>query len=280
MQIVLSHVQARVLSAARKAGLHRAVISPDLGLTTVEVRLADDGIFFPNNRRLSWDQAELILSSQTGCFLITGDGLERIKAFSEMTNRAVSLMPTSGAPTILLAGFPMHRIKDIEPMQDTRLKVAALKPVSGRVLDTATGLGYTAIEAARTAEGVLTIELDPAVIEIAHLNPWSRALFEDPKIECHMGDSAEIIASLELESFDRILHDPPTFSLAGDLYGMAFYRVLFRVLKPGGRLFHYVGDLESRSVGRIVKGVIQRLERAGFQRIQRRPEAFGLVARR
>ena len=70
---------------------------------------------------------------------------------------------------MLIAGFVMHRIKDIDPMQDTLRKIATISPIVGRVLDTATGLGYTAIEAAKSADEVVTIELDPGVQEIARL---------------------------------------------------------------------------------------------------------------
>ncbi len=80
------------------------------------------------------------------------------------------------------------------------------------------------------------------------------------------------------ESFSRIFHDPPTFKLAGELYSGEFYSHLFRILKRGGRLFHYIGDLES-TTGRVVaKGAVRRLQDAGFQRITRRPEAFGIAA--
>jgi predicted methyltransferase len=103
------------------------------------------------------------------------------------------------------------------------------------VLDTATGLGYTAIELAKTATRVLTIELDPLVIEIAQLNPWSAALFTSAVIDQRIADAANAIVSFEARSFDAILHDPPTLSLAGDLYGAAFYQELFRVLRPGVR---------------------------------------------
>ena len=53
---------------------------------------------------------------------------------------------------------------------------------------------------------------------------------------------------------------------------------LFRVLKRGGRLFHYIGDLNSKSSGTISKGVLRRLQAAGFTRVVRRPEAYGVVA--
>jgi predicted methyltransferase len=67
-------------------------------------------------------------------------------------------------------------------------------------------------------------------------------------------------------------------SLAGNLYSGAFYRELLRILKPNGRLFHYIGDPESASGRNITRGVIRRLQESGFTRITRRPEAFGVVA--
>jgi len=75
-------------------------------------------------------------------------------------------MPTDGAPTMLLSGIPMHRFKDTDPHADTLCKIEALFPVTGQALDTATGLGYTAIQLAHRAR-VITIEFDPPVLEIA-----------------------------------------------------------------------------------------------------------------
>jgi uncharacterized protein len=174
----------------------------------------------------------------------------------------------------------MHRIKGIDPHEDTLRKMRSVAPVAGRVLDTATGLGYTAIAAARTADEVVTIELDPAVLEVARRNPWSQALFDNPKIRQIIGDSFDEVAKLPDESLARIFHDPPTFRLAGDLYSAVFYRQLFRVLKRGGRLFHYIGDLDSTSGRVVAKGAVRRLQEAGFTRVERRPEAFGLAARK
>ncbi len=176
------------------------------------------------------------------------------------------------------AGFVMHRIKDIDPHEDTLRKIAAIAPVVGRVLDTATGLGYTAIEAAKTAQQVVTIELDPGAQEMARLNPWSQALFDNPRIQQVMGDAFEVVQDFEDRSFARVIHDPPTLSLAGDLYAGEFYRQLFRILERGGRLFHYVGDPNSKASGSVTRGVLRRLQEAGFARVARRPEAYGVVA--
>jgi predicted methyltransferase len=172
----------------------------------------------------------------------------------------------------------MHRIKDTDPWRDTLAKVKTIAPLTGRVLDTATGLGYTALVAAQTAVEVVTIELDPAGLEIARANPWSRELFERANIQQLIGDAAEIVPTLEAASFARIVHDPPQLSLAGHLYSEEFYRELRRVLARGGRLFHYIGDPNSPFGSRTTSGVMRRLHNAGFARVVRRPEAFGLVA--
>ena len=249
-----------------------------MGLTTSEVRLDESGVSFPDGEMLSWNAIETIAHSENKCWAVDSDGAELIQVYSETTHWVRTLMPTEGAPTMLVSGISMHRIKGIDPYKDTLLKVKTVAPITGRVLDTATGLGYTAIEAARTAHEVVTIEIDPAGLEIARHNPWSRGLFKNPRIRQIVGDANEEIKSLETDYFSRIIHDPPAFSLGGELYSEAFYKQLYRILTRNGRLFHYIGDLESKSGRVVTKGVVQRLERAGFGRITRRPEAFGVVA--
>src|SRR5204862_1048691 len=104
-----------------------------------------------------------------------------------------------------------------------------------------------------------------------------RALFYSPNIHQIMGDAYEVAQTFEDDSFARIIHDPPTFSLAGELYSGALYRQLFRVLKRGGRLYHYIGDPNSKASGGVTKGALKRLQEAGFARVVRRPEAYGVV---
>jgi uncharacterized protein len=275
---VLSYIQAEALLVAHKQGQTMLEISPDLGISHVTVQMSDEGVIIPAAALLNWQQIQQIKKATTNCFLVEGNDIRAIQFFSEDTNRLCSLMPTTGAPTMLIAGFTMHRIVDTDPMQDTLKKMATVKPVTGRVLDTATGLGYTAIEAAKTAEEVVTIELDPGAQKIARLNPWSRALFHDEKIRQIMGDAFEVVPAFDDDSFDRIIHDPPVFSLAGDLYAGAFYRQLYRILKRGGRLFHYIGNLDSKSGSTVARGSLRRLKEAGFSRVVSRAEAFGVVA--
>lgn len=63
-----------------------------------------------------------------------------------------------------------------------------------RVLDTCTGLGYTAIAAARCkgVSGVVTVELDEVSLRMCARNPWSREMFENEKITSLLGDCCEV----------------------------------------------------------------------------------------
>ena len=276
--VVLSHYQANTVIDARNKGNALVSVSLDLGKNSVELLVTDRGLNLSEGSTLEWEVAEEIARSNSGCFVIE-DGVARsIQFYSEETDRVYTLYPTVGAPTMLVSGIPMHRIKDTDPHQDTLEKIRAVKPVVGQVLDTATGLGYTAIEAARTAEHVTTIELDPAALKVCRLNPWSQELFDNPKITQLIGDSFEVVEGLEAGSYTRVIHDPPAFSLAGDLYSGEFYRQLYRVMRNRSQLFHYIGDPESKSGHSITVGVIRRLEQAGFRQVRRAPRAFGVVA--
>ena len=276
-QVVLSSFQAIPLIEAK--GRESSIqISPDLGLTKTDVTLTDLGVTFPDGERLSWETVEEIAANENNCFLGEAGSSTVIQTFSEIFQRVYTLYPTTSAPTMLVSGIPMHRIKGTDPWLDTRSKIKALGRAYGHILDTTTGLGYTAVMAAERVESVTTVELDPAAQTIARRNPWSRMLFENPKITQIIGDCNDEIANFVDESFSGIIHDPPMFSLAGELYSLAFYEQAYRVLKPNGRMFHYIGNPESKSGSRVTRGVVQRLKEAGFSRVNPKPQAFGVTA--
>jgi predicted methyltransferase len=279
-RIILSHYQAQPLLRARKAGETQVRTSVDLNLTQIHADLTDVGVALPDGRIVRWAAIEEAAANETGCFLVDGESFEKIQTFSEDTGRVVTLYPTPAAPTILISGIAMHRIKGSNPYQDTLTKVRAIAPISGRVLDTTTGLGYTACHASRSARRVITIELDPAVLAIAWLNPWSKELFESPKIEQLLGDSFDVVNGFRDEAFDCIIHDPPQFSLAGELYSGELYARMLRILSRGGKLFHYIGDPASKSSGSVTRSVVRRLKEAGFRDVTPHPEAFGVTAAR
>ncbi|MCS6906933.1 MAG: methyltransferase domain-containing protein [Anaerolineales bacterium] len=275
---LLSYVQARSLLEQFRQGKSEAEVSLDLGLSTARVLLRPEGVILPDGQNLDWDCVKQIAESEKVCYRVEQNRPHPIRAMGQHSNWILSLMPTSGAPTLLVNGLPMHRIKDIEPWEDTRRKLRAAGGAQGLVLDTATGLGYTAILAARTAQEVLTVEIEAAVLKIARQNPWSMELFTNPRIRSLLGDSLEVIRKLPDGQFSLILHDPPTFQLAGELYSAEFYRECFRVLRPNGRMFHYVGDPQSKLGAGILRGVTRRLLEAGFRQVIRKPQAFGVLA--
>jgi predicted methyltransferase len=208
-------------------------MSLDLGRTELEVEVGPAGATLPGGEVVSLATLEATAADRSVCRRLDGT---RIQHFDEQTGRFYKLVPSGGAPTIEISGVRMHRTKGVTPWPDTESKLAALRPVTGRVLDCTTGLGYTAILAGRTASHVTTIERDPNVLAIARANPWSAELFANRRIEQRIGDAVEVVPTLPSAHFDRVVHDPPTLALAGELYALEFYRELFRVTRPGGRL--------------------------------------------
>lgn len=275
---VLSYVHAAPLLIAHQAGQAKVRTSLDLGLTTNEVALEPDGVVLPDGQWLPWEVIDEIAGNESVCYAVQDSEAIKIQRFSEVRNLSYVLMPTQRAPTVLISGIQMHRVKEIDPWQDTLAKIRTVSPVEGRVLDTCTGLGYTAIASAESAEEVVTVELDSNMLEMARLNPWSLPLFGHPRIRQVMGDSMERVQEFDPGSFTRIVHDPPMLARAGELYSGEFYGYLYRLLANRGRLYHYVGDPESRSGRNTIRGVMRRLEEAGFRRVQVRPHAFGVVA--
>ncbi|MEM2597997.1 MAG: methyltransferase domain-containing protein [Thermofilum sp.] len=179
------------------------------------------------------------------------------------------------APTVEIDGIHMHNIVGTDPLSDARRKVALIGVREGqRVLDVCTGLGYTAIASASRGAEVTSIELDVNVLWLAEHNPFSRGL---SRVEILLGNAYDVLDGLEDRSFDAVVHDPPTFAFAGELYGLDFYGKLYRVMKPGARLFHYTGAPGKHRGVDVQKGVAARLRAAGF-RVERVIKEYGIVA--
>jgi len=273
MAVVLSCREAAFILRASE---RRSRVPIDCGFREAEIEIGDGTAMLPDGALVSREVLEKIASDCGVCYRIEKGNATAVRLYSEFTNRVIALMPTSGAPTITLSGIAMHRIQGTDPWADTSEKVKALGRVRGRGLDVCTGPGYTAIQASRRADLVVTIELDPTVLEVAGMNPWSRKLFESDRIKPVIGDAIDIVTGMPAGWFDFVIHDPPLFGLAGDLYSLRFYKSLWRVLKRGGKLFHYVGNPESKMSGSVTRGVMRRLQEAGF-RVIRKPRAFGVL---
>jgi hypothetical protein len=254
-------------------------VSVDFGLRVVSVRVTGEHISFSDGTSLSVDMLSNI--REGFAYKLINGKLLRLDFYADGNYYKLKPVAPTVAPTLEINGIQMHRTVGIDPWRDTIAKVSALGPLKNRkVLDICTGLGYTAIaEMLQGAEKVITIEKDVNVLFMASLNPWSRSL-ENEKIEIVVGDALQVIKELESESFDAVLHDPPRFSIAGELYSLEFYREIFGVLKKGGKLFHYTGEPGRHTNVDILKGIKRRLEEAGFEEIVWIDRAKGFRARK
>lgn len=296
----ISYHEAKDLLSLRPADVETLATSPihmvasiDLSLSTQPIILTDEGLCTSSKDKLlaTWAELEQIVEKKQGCYSLYDDGSKPyyISTISKSSGIPASLCPPlqrSGAPTMVLGGFTMHRIagEDMNPTVDTAAKLSCFRFFPGAsVLDTCMGLGYTALGAARKVGPngrVVTIEYDEASVEMAAHNPWSKGLFDGTlPVEVLQGDSCELVRSFPDNSFNFICHDPPARALTRtDVYGLQFYSELRRVLTKDGMLFHYIGNPDSKESGRLYRGITQRLQEAGFGNVQKAAKAFGLVA--
>jgi uncharacterized protein len=189
------------------------------------------------------------------------------------TNSLIKLVPTGwGPPTFEIDGIKMLPTAKVSPYEDAQRKVGLIRPRGKAILDTCGGLGYFAACCVQgQAASVLSYEKNPDVIWLRSLNPWS-PMPSTAELASHpagltlvRADVVVEIRSLADRAFDAVLHDPPRFGIAGELYSQVFYDHLARVLRPRGVLFHYTGTPNKLTSGRDVpQEVANRLRQAGF----------------
>jgi predicted methyltransferase len=196
---------------------------------------------------------------------------DEFSVVSRFSGSLIKLVPTEwGAPTFEIDGIKMLPTSKESPFEDARRKVALVEPRGKVLLDTCGGLGYFA--ACCLEAGVARIhsfEKNPDVLWLRTLNPWSPdpdAPTSGGRLQLTHADVSEAIAQMPDASVDALLHDPPRFGIAGELYSQVFYNQLARVLRRGGRLFHYTGSPNKLTSDRDVpREVARRLEKAGFK---------------
>lgn len=259
---LLLQATAQALLAARDAGAAEWTGSLDLDRSTTTVALQRDGFAFEDTIHPYPGK----LKDRT-VYRRDGDGWAPVSVFGRAL---VKLVPTSwGAPTFEIDGIKMLPTAQVSPWADAAAKVALVRPAGARLLDCCGGLGYFAAQAlAGGATRVLSFEKSDDVLWLRSQNPWSPwpdAPVHGGRLDLRHDDIATAITTLPDASFDAVLHDPPRFGIAGELYSQAFYDQLARVLVRGGRLFHYTGAPNRLTSGRDVpREVRKRLEKAGF----------------
>ncbi len=190
---------------------------------------------------------------------------ESFQPVSRYSTSLIKLVPTHwGPPTFEIDGIKMLPTERLSPYTDAERKVGLIQPRGKVILDTCGGLGYFAAWCLQgQSKQVISYEKNPDVIWLRSLNPWSPMIGDG--LTLVQGDIVDRIAQLPDQSVDAVLHDPPRFGIAGELYSQAFYQQLARVLKRKGKLFHYTGMPNKRTSGRDVPTeVATRLKRATF----------------
>jgi len=260
---LLTRPVADALRSAREAGADAWTGSLDLGRSNDEIRLAM-GAWQWRGQRYPYPSA---LKDRT---IYHWDG-EEFAPVSRFSGSLIKLVPTEwGAPTFEIDGIKMLPTAKTSPVEDAQRKVALVEPRGKIVLDTCGGLGYFAaccLEAG--AARIQSFEKNEDVLWLRTLNPWSPdpdAPASGGRLQLAHADVSKAIAQIADASVDALLHDPPRFGIAGELYSQTFYDHLARVLKRGGRLFHYTGSPNKLTSSRDVpREVAKRLEKAGFK---------------
>ena len=260
---LLTRDTAAALLAARDRGDTAWHGSLDLGRTLADARL-EAGTWQWRDAAYPYPDR---LKDRT---LYYWDG-EDFSPISRYAGSLIKLVPTEwGVPTFEIDGIKMLPTSKESPLDDARRKVALVEPGGKVVLDTCGGLGYfAACCLAAGAARILSFEKNADVLWLRTLNPWSPdpdASGHDGRLQLTHADVSQAITQVADASVDAVLHDPPRFGIAGELYSQAFYDQLARVLRRGGKLFHYTGTPNKLTSGRDVPGeVAKRLEKAGFK---------------
>jgi len=245
------------LRTARFAGDARLQCSLDLQLSSTVVEI-DEKMWSWKDRRYPYPEA----GKPRTIYYWNNDSFEPVARY---TASLIKLVPTEfGAPTFEIDGIKMLPSARGSPYTDAQRKVALIRPRGKTILDTCGGLGYFAAWCLRgRASKVLSFEINPDVIWLRSMNPWSPA--KETALQLIQADVIDAINSIPALSIDAVLHDPPRFGIAGNLYSQSFYDQLSRVLKRRGRVFHYTGTPNRLSGGRdLASEVSKRLRTAGF----------------
>src|SRR5258705_11322005 len=198
------------LHAAAGSGAPTVECSLDLDRSTTTVEVGVAGWIW-QGQRFPW------LETCKDRTIYRWDG-GTFQPLARFTTSLIKLVPTQwGPPTFEIDGIKRLPTAQVSPYADAERKVGLIQPQGKAILDACGGLGYFAACCLQGgARQLLSFEKNADVLWLRSLNPWS----PEPggALTLTQGDITQHIVTLPDASFDAILHDPPRFGIAGELY--------------------------------------------------------------
>ena len=268
MTPIISSNELREINKSIDEGLNELEVFLDLGISKTKIKLDKTG-FFINDQLV---KIKKVKEDDKSCYLITENGLEKVQFISKETGKFYKLVPTQFRPILKISGTSMHKKQFLNRLQKDRLH--------GFILDSGTGLGYSSIILSKTADKVITVEIDENVIEMAKLNPYSKDLFSNKKIKRIIGNICEEIKKFKNNEFNFVVLDGGSVKGSEEFFSLENYKEVFRVLKSNGKLYHYVPKHQIKRGRDFATEIVSRLKKLGVHKIFRDEEGSYLIARK
>lgn len=259
------------LEKAKKENKKEITLSLDLGLTKKTISVDnlssiisncpkirnEDIVFYDENKKMGF---KLQIANENGICSLRKD-------FKE------------SKPVLYINAVKMNVSKDfgIDGYNENVIKNLQLKKTDF-VLEICTGAGYKTILLVEKAKKVISVEKSEDVLELMKYNPYTKDLQNKTNLEIINIDAIKFVRNTK-EKFDKILHDPPTYKFAPELYTEKFYKDLFLISENGCIFFHYTGNPGNKFRGTdIIKATVERAISAGWKLIKK--EDLGIYFRK
>ena len=265
---IISSSELREINKAIEEGLDSLEVSLDLGINKTKVKL-EKKAFIINDQIV---KTKKIKEDDKSCYLITENGLEKAQFIFNDSGKFYKLVPTQFRPILKISGTSMHKKEFLNKLKKDKLY--------GNVLDSGTGLGYSSIIVSKTADKVITVEIDENVIEIAKLNPYSQELFNSRNIKRILGNICGDIKKFKEKEFNFVILDGGSVKGSEEFFSLENYKEVFRILKHDGKLYHYVPNHQIKRGRDFATEIISRLQKSGFRDIFRDKEGSFLIAKK
>jgi len=195
--------------------------------------------------------------------------LERLALFTDHLYRVRVI---NGFPILEIDGVRMNLLKEVNPVEYARRVVEGLKVRRGMdVLECCMGLGYITAELVRRGARVWAVEKRREVVELSRATPWFSHLHSHERVKVVNKPIEEFVEEAREEGlrFHRIVHDPPSPRMAGELYSRKLYRAYRDVVREKGMLYHYSGLPGQQRGWDEVERTARRLEEAGWRVVRK-----------